>query len=60
LLALTIIVTALTFLLPYLPFAGYLGFAAMPGGVLALVIAITFLYVLAAEFAKASFYRCFR
>jgi Mg2+-importing ATPase len=60
LLALTIIVIVLTFVLPYLPFAGYLGFAAMPGGVLALIMGVTVLYVLAAEVAKASFYLRFR
>jgi Mg2+-importing ATPase len=60
LLVLTIIVIVLTFLLPYLPFAGSLGFAPMPMGVLALVMGITLLYVWAAEIAKARFYCRFR
>jgi Mg2+-importing ATPase len=58
--ALTIIVIVLTFLLPYLPFAGFLGFAPMPEGVLALIMGITLLYVLATEITKANFYRRFR
>ena len=60
LLGLTLGVMALTFLLPYLPFAGWLGFVPMPVGVLALVVGITLLYVLATELAKANFYRRLR
>ncbi|MEX2308550.1 MAG: magnesium-translocating P-type ATPase [Pirellulales bacterium] len=60
LMVLTIGVFVLTVLLPYLPFADLLGFAPMPAGMLALVMGITLLYVLAAEVAKASFYRRFR
>jgi Mg2+-importing ATPase len=59
LLVLTIGVFVVTLLLPYLPFTDFLGFAPMPASMLALVMGITLLYVLAAEVAKASFYRRF-
>jgi hypothetical protein len=40
-------------LIPYLPFAGLLGFGALPASALLMLIAVTILYVLAAELTKA-------
>ncbi|WP_199728696.1 magnesium-translocating P-type ATPase [Corallococcus sp. CA053C] len=53
----TCAITALTFLLPFLPFAGALGFVRPPGMLLAGVVVITGLYVVAVEQAKKVFYR---
>jgi Mg2+-importing ATPase len=54
---LTAAVTAVTFLIPFLPFAGVLGFTALPAPVLLVLLAITILYIGAAELAKMRFYR---
>jgi Mg2+-importing ATPase len=53
----TLGVAALTFAIPFLPFAGLLGFTALPATMLGAVTGITLLYVLATEAAKARFYR---
>jgi len=53
----TILLGLLTPTIPYLPFAALLGFVPLPGVILATLMAITVLYVLAAEIAKRSFYR---
>jgi P-type Mg2+ transporter len=53
----TAAIVAVTFAIPFLPFAGMLGFAALPGTVLLTLIGITVLYIGAVELAKAWFYR---
>jgi Mg2+-importing ATPase len=57
LLALTAAVIVVTFVIPFLPFAGLFGFTAVPGLVLLTLIGITVLYIVATELAKAWFYR---
>jgi Mg2+-importing ATPase len=52
-------VMAITFLIPYLPGTGVLGFEPMPSTVLAVIVVITLLYVAATEFAKTHFFRRF-
>jgi Mg2+-importing ATPase len=42
---------------PFLPFTGRLGFVPVPGGLLAVLIGITALYVVAVELGKLAFYR---
>jgi Mg2+-importing ATPase len=57
LLASTAAVVAVTFTIPFLPFAGILGFTPLPGSVLLALTGITALYVGATELAKARFYQ---
>jgi hypothetical protein len=45
------------FILPYLPFARFLGFESPPLGVMLTVVAITGAYVIASELLKSWFYR---
>jgi Mg2+-importing ATPase len=52
----TVAVAVLTVLIPFLPFAGALGFVAPPGTLLLLVLAVTGLYVLATERMKKRFF----
>jgi len=51
----TLIVTSVTFALPYLPGAEFLDFTPLPLPLMAALIAITLLYVLATEAAKKFF-----
>jgi len=53
----TLLVGLATLAIPYLPFAGVLGFVPLPLGTLLLLIAITLLYVAANEVVKRAFYR---
>jgi Mg2+-importing ATPase len=53
----TAAITGLTFLIPFLPHAGLLGFVPIPGRLLLALVGITALYVGAAEFAKSRLYR---
>jgi Mg2+-importing ATPase len=53
----TLALVVVALVLPYLPPAALLGFRPLPGPMLALLVAITALYVLAAEAAKRWFYR---
>jgi P-type Mg2+ transporter len=53
----TVVLVAVTFAIPYLPFIGMFGFVPLPGALLVTVLAITALYVLATEFTKSVFYR---
>jgi Mg2+-importing ATPase len=53
----TAMIVALTFAIPFLPFADLLGFTALPGTVLLALIGITALYVAVTELAKLRFYR---
>ncbi len=57
LLASTVGIAALTFAIPFLPFAGVLGFTALPGPLLAALVGITAVYVAATELVKGQFYR---
>jgi Mg2+-importing ATPase len=50
------LVTAVTLAIPYLPFSSYLGFVPLPAWLMLVLVAITGLYVLAAEAAKKYFY----
>ena len=43
--------------IPYLPFAGVLGFVPLPPALVATVVGITVLYVAATELQKKWFYR---
>jgi Mg2+-importing ATPase len=53
----TVGVTVLTLVLPYLPFAQWLGFVPLPGAILAAIVLIAVLYTFAAEVTKSHFYR---
>jgi Mg2+-importing ATPase len=53
----TVVLVAMTVIIPYLPFIGVFGFVPLPGMLLITVIAITVLYVVATEMAKRRFYR---
>jgi len=53
----TLIIAAITVLLPYAPFSALLGLTPLPLPLLALIGGITLLYMLASELAKRLFYR---
>jgi len=57
LLASTSILMVVAFAIPYLPFAGMIGFVHLPVGLLATIAGITLLYVGATELQKKWFYR---
>jgi Mg2+-importing ATPase len=57
LMALTAVVVVITLSMPYLPFAGFLGFTPLPAWVMLMLIALTVAYVIAAELAKKYFYK---
>ena len=57
LLGLTAGLIVVTFLIPYVPFAGVLGFVPLPGMLMTTVCLITGLYVLAAEVTKQWVFR---
>jgi Mg2+-importing ATPase len=52
----TLAVGAVTLVIPYLPFAGVLGFVPLPIPVTLALVGITGLYVLTAEVTKKLFY----
>ena len=52
----TLAVIALTLALPYLPVNALFGFVPLPAPMMLMLIGLTALYVLAAEFAKRNFY----
>jgi Mg2+-importing ATPase len=56
LLASTIVVISITLVLPYLPFNSLFGFVPLPANLLLMLIGLTMLYVVVAEFAKKQFY----
>jgi Mg2+-importing ATPase len=56
LLVLSLLLIAVTLAIPYLPYAHVLGFTPLPAGVVAMLLAVTVLYVLATEVTKARFY----
>jgi P-type Mg2+ transporter len=53
----TIILAALSYVLPFLPFMSILGFVPLPPALLAMLALITALYVAATELGKTWFYR---
>lgn len=53
----TLVVGLVTLAVPYLPFSNLLGFTPLPLWVMAVLIALTAIYVVAAEIAKKFFYR---
>jgi P-type Mg2+ transporter len=53
----TLIIAAITLLLPYSPLGALLGLTPLPLSLLALIGGITLLYILASELAKHLFYR---
>lgn len=53
----TLLVVALTVLLPYTPLAPLLGFTALPAHILLVIAAIIATYILTAELVKKLFYR---
>jgi P-type Mg2+ transporter len=52
----TLLVIALTLILPYLPFSTIFGFVPLPAPLMLMLIGLTVLYVIAAEIAKKYFY----
>ncbi|MBC7261719.1 MAG: cation transporting ATPase C-terminal domain-containing protein, partial [Chloroflexi bacterium] len=52
----TLVIAVITVAIPYLPFAGILGFTPLPASVMLGLLGITALYVLATEVAKKVFY----
>jgi Mg2+-importing ATPase len=48
---------ALTIAIPFLPFAGLLGFVPLPGALMLMLLGVTLLYVAATEVAKRIYYR---
>ncbi|MDD4081161.1 MAG: magnesium-translocating P-type ATPase [Eubacteriales bacterium] len=59
LMILTLFVAVVTFALPYLPFAGILGFTPLPAWLMLSLAAITVLYAGAVEITKKMYYRRF-
>jgi Mg2+-importing ATPase len=57
LLWLSVLVAGVTLAIPFIPASTFLGFRPLPFGMLLCLVAITGAYVLAAELAKAGFYR---
>lgn len=53
---LTLVVSIATLVIPYLPFSHFLGFTPLPVWVMIALVALTGLYVAAAEIAKKIFY----
>ncbi|MGB4916434.1 MAG: magnesium-translocating P-type ATPase [Propionicimonas sp.] len=52
----TLVLVLVTLAVPYLPFLAFLGFTPLPGWVMIALIALTCLYVIAAEVAKKIFF----
>jgi len=52
----TIVVIAITLILPYLPFRSVMGFVPLPAGLMATLIMLTLVYVCVVELAKKYFY----
>lgn len=53
----TVVLIAVAFAIPYLPFADVFGFVRLPGAMLGTITVITVLYVAATELQKKWFYR---
>jgi Mg2+-importing ATPase len=56
----TLLVVAVTFILPYTPLDQLLGFSKLPVSFILIIIAIVIVYIFSAEFAKRVFYRMVR
>jgi Mg2+-importing ATPase len=56
----TLLVVAVTFILPYTPLDQLLGFSKLPVSFILIIIAIVIVYIVSAEFAKRVFYRLVR
>jgi Mg2+-importing ATPase len=56
----TLLVVAVTFILPYTPLDQLLGFSKLPVSFILIIIAIVIVYIFSAEFAKRVFYRLVR
>ena len=52
----TIVLIAITLMLPYLPFHSLMGFVPLPASLMAMLILLTLLYVCVVELAKKYFY----
>ena len=52
----TLVVIAITLVLPYLPFSSFFGFVPLPAPLMLSMVALTMAYVLAVEAAKKWFY----
>ena len=52
----TIVVIAITLILPYLPFQSVMGFVPLPASLMVMLILLTLLYVFVVELAKKYFY----
>jgi Mg2+-importing ATPase len=59
LLRLTIVLIAVAFAIPYMPFARVFGFVALPGAIMVTIVVITMLYVTVTELQKKWFFRHF-
>jgi Mg2+-importing ATPase len=53
----TVVLIAVAFVIPYLPFADVFGFVRLPGAMLGTITVVTVLYVAATEWQKKWFYR---
>jgi Mg2+-importing ATPase len=53
----TVVMIAITLLVPYLPFTTFFGFVALPVKLMVFIAGIVVLYVASAEILKRSFYR---
>jgi Mg2+-importing ATPase len=56
----TLLVVALTFILPYTPLDQVLGFSKLPVSFILVIVAIVIVYIFAAELSKKVFYRLVR
>jgi Mg2+-importing ATPase len=54
---LTFLVAASAFVLPYLPFAGVLGFVPLPPNLIGVIVVIVISYVAVTEWVKSKFYK---
>lgn len=52
----TVVVAVVAFIIPYLPFSGFLAFVPMPPWLMAALLGITLVYVAAVEVTKRAFY----
>ena len=53
----TVVLMAVTLVIPYVPFIGVFGFVSLPAGLVLTVVAITAAYVVATEMTKKWFYQ---
>jgi len=53
----TLLIVAVTFIIPYTPLSALLGFQTLPVWILFVIVAIVALYILTAEIAKKIFYK---